>query len=429
MKTIRRYTNAADAGYDLSLIEAAGLTGIVTEDLTPRVGSNVASPAILLKVQDPDAQRAIDILNADANPDSQPAAILPDAPDPIQNSTSSPTLPQSQTFVVKCPECATKWKLDPQESRQRTFLCTECNTAFPILNISALAGGWIGNGTYPQPDWDLLRNYVNQYFSPSEHPLLWLQLALQWTRAIRDVLGPAYIIYESKNFILLTAKPSDTARSLLNDCEEILIHIRTFLGSLAWHWANGKHLILMFDDLELYYGYVAWFYPEEGQFASSGGMFLNRGYCHTVLPPTQYPVRALVHELTHLSLVRLRIPRWLNEGLAVTTEDAVNGKNSIRWDAELAASHKSHWNTETIQDFWSGKSFLDPASSHVSYSLAQILVTNIREDYGNLEDFIKNAKIPDAGDSSAQAHLGATLSEIASSFLGPGDRTPRLLST
>jgi hypothetical protein len=308
---------------------------------------------------------------------------------------------------------------------QKRFVCTQCSNSFPIINISAIQGGWLDSGAYPQPDWKLISGYIKQCFSPEEQPELWRRAAMQWVRGIGAVAGPQYRVYESKNFVVLTARPPDSAKLFLGACENALVQLRELLGALGWRWTDGKHVVLMFEDLDLYNGYVAYFDSERDAFTWWPGTSLNRGYCHIALAPCRHPVAVVVHQLARLALVSWGLPRWLGEGLAINTEETVNRKKTIQWNSELAASHKAHWNRDTIQDFWTGKSFMDSETSQVSYSLAQILVSNMREDFGNLEEFIKNADYADAGEASAFAHLGATLSEIASTFLGPGDWGPR----
>lgn len=86
--------------------------------------------------------------------------------------------------------------------------------------------------------------------------------------------------------------------------------------------------------------------------------------------------------------------------------------------------HKNYWNKDVIQEFWSGRSFEDQDHNGLSYTFAQILVENIRDAYPQFNDFIKDAKLFDAGESSALNHLGVSLNTIASAFLGEGEWTP-----
>jgi len=299
------------------------------------------------------------------------------------------------------------------------------NSESKLIDVLKIEGAWQTVEGFPQPDWRCIGKYIGQNYPDEEHPGIFEQASFRWVDALRNVLGAEYRIHESKHFLILTTKSPYSSKYTLNVCENILIKIRNHLGSLAWRWTNGKHVILMFEDLDLYYRYISFFYPEEGEFSGSGGVFLNKGYCHTALPPVHDAVPALIHELTHLSLVHLRIPRWLDEGVAVTTENNVKGWGSSDLDADMSASHKTHWNSETIQNFWSGKSFHSPEESRLSYSLARILVENMQNDYSHIKEFIHDANQADHGEASALKHLGVSLNVVAASFLGEGDWSPK----
>ena len=120
----------------------------------------------------------------------------------------------------------------------------------------------------------------------------------------------------------------------------------------------GKHVAIIFKDLDHYYDYVSMFLPEEGEFGISSGMYINNGYGHFVFPTQdmEYAEPIAVHELTHACLSHLPIPTWLNEGLAVLMEEVL-ANNTLYIDKEIVAQHHQYWNEENIQEFWSGDSF------------------------------------------------------------------------
>src|SRR5207247_6744848 len=85
---------------------------------------------------------------------------------------------------------------------------------------------------------------------------------------------------------------------------------------------SGKVCLLIFEDEDRYYQYVSNYYEDGGEYAFSGGMFLQRGYGHFVFVDSEIAVMepTIAHELTHCLLQHLPLPAWLNEGTAVTTE-------------------------------------------------------------------------------------------------------------
>jgi len=299
------------------------------------------------------------------------------------------------------------------------------------IDILQLPDAWQVVEGFPQPDWKLIGEHIRQTADQEHLKEAWDKASLQWLGVIKEKLGPDNMIFGSQNFLLLSKKSKISATYLLNVAENSLVSIRNDLKELAWRWEFGKHAIIIFEDLDEYYRYISYFYPDEGEFITSAGIFLNRGYCHTAMSIQRDYTRTLIHELTHLSVAHLKVPRWLNEGLATTTEEKVTGLMSYRINEETLKQHQEYWNHDTIQDFWSGKSFGtvgDP--SKLSYGLAEILVNNMRSDFGSdVHLFVLAAKYEDAGESAALEHLGVSLNEVAATFLGDGDWTPTISAT
>lgn len=72
--------------------------------------------------------------------------------------------------------------------------------------------------------------------------------------------------------------------------------------------------------------------------------------------------------------------------------------------------HQQFWNEETIQEFWSGKSFLRPDEGNLlSYDLARILVEQFSHDWESFKPFVQQAQLADAGHEAATTLLGVDL--------------------
>jgi hypothetical protein len=146
-------------------------------------------------------------------------------------------------------------------------------------------------------------------------------------------------------------------------------------------------------------------------------------------------------------VAHLRLPLWLNEGVAVTLQKAIaptprspgqsdqdalftatiDWRPPMMWD-ELAERHFSFWNKVNIQEFWAGTSFFKPgSSSELSYSLAEVFVKLITERTtpAAFRDFLKTVQQDDAGQTMAMEILGIQLEEISRTFLGEGDWRPK----
>jgi hypothetical protein len=159
----------------------------------------------------------------------------------------------------------------------------------------------------------------------------------------------------------------------------------------------------------------------------SGGCLLAKGYVHIAAPYEPFGLRPmLAHELTHNCVVHLKLPLWLNEGLAMLFQRAVAGMRRPLLDYELKERHLAFWNPENIQEFWSGISFRKPGDSNeLSYSLAEIVLTLLLEQRGDWGAFLKQAEWGDAGQTAAMDCLGTDLGNVMATFLGEGDWRPR----
>lgn len=74
-------------------------------------------------------------------------------------------------------------------------------------------------------------------------------------------------------------------------------------------------------------------------------------------------------------------------------ERKIGGQKHGMLDRELHRKHSNHWSTQTITAFWSGHSFKDPDGeiSHLSYSLAEILVDLMVQEFPNFMEFVARA--------------------------------------
>jgi hypothetical protein len=203
------------------------------------------------------------------------------------------------------------------------------------------------------------------------------------------------------------------------------------LEGIALDEGYGKHVVLMFGTLEVYYEYISYFYGE-GQHPMSGGVCLSGdGYRHFAFPTTDFSSyrTVLIHELTHGCLAHLPIPLWINEALAMRMEQVLGDPGTYSLGQEDFERHFDYWNADSIQQFWSGESWEIPGDSfELSYSLARLLWRKIEIDIGAsrkaILNFIGTASAEDGGEAACKASFGISLGDLAKGFLGNGDWTP-----
>jgi hypothetical protein len=162
-------------------------------------------------------------------------------------------------------------------------------------------------------------------------------------------------------------------------------------------------------------------------------MYINSGCAHyvTVKGGMRSIETTIVHEMTHGCLAHLTLPLWLNEGIAVNTEQRRAGRTVGLYTADqMQARHRRFWNPPRIQEFWSGTSFhRADRGNQLSYDLARILVEHFAKDWEAFASFVAAADRADGGDRAAREHLGISLGESIAAVLQrrqPARWEPRL---
>jgi hypothetical protein len=246
-----------------------------------------------------------------------------------------------------------------------------------------------------------------------------------WLLQLRDQMGPYAQVHESEHALILSSLEPNVVRATADYLESTRRRIARVLDQAVDISVQTKSILLVFDHLDDYYRYVSLYYPEEGEFAFSGGMFINSGCPHFVMVSADLSVMepVIVHEMTHHAVSHLQLPKWLDEGVAVNTEYRLTGaRHSIYSPREMQQKHASYWNAESIQEFWSGRSFdRTDDGNMLSYELARIIVEQMALQWKAFCVFLRTARREDAGASAALhsfsfdlGHLAAVLLEVPS---------------
>jgi len=295
------------------------------------------------------------------------------------------------------------------------------------IDLQQIEGAFSFEEGFSRPDWRLISKVIRENTTESlDTNQAWAEAARQWVEQLQEDLGGDYAVAESGRFLLLAALDEDKRAEILAFAENTLEHIRERLQDAAWKPKHGKHVILLFAEQDDYYQYVSYFH-RDGIHPTSGGCLIDKNYVHIAMPYEPMSLRrTLAHELAHNCVVHLKLPLWLNEGLAQLFERTVATVSRPLLDHELRERHLAFWNEQNIQEFWAGTSWRKPGDSNkLSYSLAEILLNLMGEYPGDWGAFIKNADWRDGGQTAAIDFLNADLGTVAATFLGEGDWRPQ----
>lgn len=295
--------------------------------------------------------------------------------------------------------------------------------------LSSIPGAIEYRSGLPRPNWGAVWEWVEKQKTESEYQEVWSSFARDWLTYLAEALGIGYTVSESVGFLLLANCDRKRTERILGHCEHSRHTILNTLEGAAKDEGYGKHVVLAFGSQEHYYDYICDFYPDEGEFAPSMGMFIKHGYGHFAMSGTcgEHFSRTIAHELNHALLGHLPIPLWLNEGITQVVEDLVVEGSYFTATHEMALRHRAYWNADTIHSFWSGESFYSPDDGQeLSYHLAQVLVRNLVTDFPKekIVQLLNTANFRDAGNSAMLETYGVTVAERVLQFLGDGPWNP-----
>lgn len=278
---------------------------------------------------------------------------------------------------------------------------------------------------FPRPDWERVANAVEGRLGDRAES--WNDVVDCWLSEIGAKAAGAPGVSRSQNFRLLSSANRRHCELLLEHLERALAQILKLLPNIASDEGDGPHVVVEFSSLDDFYNYIT---PPDAPDSTHGlasGVFLAQGYGHFVFPVQELNVAepVVVHELTHALLDYLPLPLWLNEGIAVRTEDALTGSWPLRMEAEQLEKHERFWDEGTIQEFWSGASFIRPDDGqHVGYELARYAVKSLSQEYELFSRFVNAAHFDDAGEAAALEHYEGSLGGLIHQFFGPGRWSP-----
>ncbi|MCL2871535.1 MAG: hypothetical protein FWF41_00895 [Betaproteobacteria bacterium] len=281
---------------------------------------------------------------------------------------------------------------------------------------------------FPIPDWPAIYSWEDTAADEPMRNEACAACERAWLLHFGVALGADYRLSESERVLVLSSAEPKVAQATLAYMERVLERICGMLKGLAEVLAYGKEILILFDEQDDYYRYVFHYYPEEGEFAHSSGVFINKACGHFVTTKSDLSLiePTIVHEMTHACLSYLPLPTWLNEGLAVNVEQALTKSRVTRRDLddmqETRQKHLSFWGESEIQEFWSGASFYRAGDiNSLSYDLARILVEYLARDWERFRQFALTAHWNDGGASAAREFLGVSLGALVASLLEKED--------
>jgi len=102
-----------------------------------------------------------------------------------------------------------------------------------------------------------------------------------WLVHLQHALGPYFHFTQTQHALVLSSLEPRVAAAATSFIEKTRSRLLKVLAPLA-AFPECQRSILIFDTEVDYYAYVARFYPSDGEFAFSGGMFIRGEHPHFV---------------------------------------------------------------------------------------------------------------------------------------------------
>jgi hypothetical protein len=277
----------------------------------------------------------------------------------------------------------------------------------------------------PFMDWRAAHAWIDSIAGDAAQQLATEQAQRAWLLHLRDAFGDHFRLHETGQAWVLSSLENRVVQATADYVARTRERVARVLGQLAGLAAQQRSVVLVMDNDEDYYAYVACYYPDppaEGEvFAFSGGMFVHAGCPHFLVKRADLTAiePVIAHEMTHSALAHLRLPTWLDEGLAVNTEHRLTGTPRLIYTPhELQRMHERFWGEGQVQQFWSGRSFHRPDDGNLlSYELARILVQQLSRDWPSFERFVLAVSQDDAGARAAREVLGIELGATVAALM------------
>ncbi len=273
----------------------------------------------------------------------------------------------------------------------------------------------------PHVDWGMADIWIDRREPDLDRqPALRRAVAAAWLDAVRDALEPDMRRWRHAFVEGLAPAEDAIAQRVAKSADRSVQVVAEAMRPLTGKRPVETVAVIGLPRRDDYYSFIAPFYPDEGEFATSGGVYIHSpggGMPLIAMPLHEGRDLELVvaHEMTHHILSPLNLPRWLEEGLTQMMEERVVGVANFILTTDKAERHRAHWNTASLTRYWNGESFSwsKGDEQELAYNLSQAIVRRLLAD--RPKDFFRFALKSSGtrtGASAAREVLGMDLNEL-----------------
>lgn len=140
------------------------------------------------------------------------------------------------------------------------------------------------HNSLPHPRWEALYKTLESLPLPEQVAQI-TNVISHWLQSLAAAIGPtAGVLKHCEMFCLYSASPEQAER-LLQWSSRALAQIIAIVGDHRTPEMVGPRIIMLVDDTDRYYDYIDMFYPDAGEYGTSGGICVSSNYYHVVVGP------------------------------------------------------------------------------------------------------------------------------------------------
>lgn len=274
-------------------------------------------------------------------------------------------------------------KSKPQPKPERATPAVDpCVARLLDVNVADVAHIWNNGDEWPRIDWSRAEPWIATQFSVGYTPAeLRRAIMRAYLDASRDRLEVAHIRWSTASVEGLAPATVLSGGSLATFAQRAMELLARDLSPVLGEEPVADVAVVMIEPIERFFDFASAFFPDEGEFASFGGLYLREQESAgadmpiVALAPSslESAKSALAHELTHHALRDCALPLWLEEGLTQVMEERITGWSHFQLELTTQRRHAEVWGRIGLGSFLDGSAFGSPEDDHqeLAYHLAQ----------------------------------------------------------
>ena len=292
--------------------------------------------------------------------------------------------------------------------------------ALPSIDRSEIASFLSVHQGLPQLDWGAAEAWIERKATrPGACESLKRAVAAAWLDELRDALTDDHRRWRNVRVEGLAPLEGNNSQRVARGTDGAIKVIEKALRPIRGDDPIPPFAVVALNSSDNYYSFISHFYPEEGEWGTSGGVYINDGadsFPIIALPTNlQWALEQTVaHELTHHSLRGAELPIWVEEGLTQMMEERVTGVSNFRLDREMLSRQRDRWLDGDLESYLSGASFssAEDDTQELAYHLSQLVVRGLlSREPDRFFEFARACR-KTSWNEAALEHIGQTPEEL-----------------